>query len=331
MDSVVENALIRHYAEENGIEVTQEDIDQAIQEAFRYFPEGTPTPAPTSTPFSMPTLSAAELALVTATPTATLYVTATPDPSATPEPTATPTPTAEPTEVPTATATPTEYTLEGFQSEYQDVLTYYQDELGLSEEDFIQHFFINPLYRSRVYDLITADVPHEQEQIWIRHILVADEATALTVRALLLSGEDFGTVAGQYSTDTGSAVSGGDLGWYGRGGGLIPEFEAAAFLLEVGEISEPVQSQFGYHIIQVIARQDRPLTDDEYKAATDQAFQDWLDEQRAAAEEAGDIVYYIDPEANNPKLWDITPDDPDLDAAINALLQQMYATPTATP
>ena len=59
---------------------------------------------------------------------------------------------------------------------------------------------------------------------------------------------------------------------------MVPEFETAAFALEnPGDITtEPVQSDFGYHIIQLIAKQDRPLTADQYETAKQKAFSDWL-------------------------------------------------------
>jgi parvulin-like peptidyl-prolyl isomerase len=82
-------------------------------------------------------------------------------------------------------------------------------------------------------------------------------------------------VAAKTSTDTGSAAKGGDLGWFGKGTMVAP-FEQAAFSLKVGEISQPIKSDFGYHIIQVIARENRPLDASAYKTATDKAFQDFL-------------------------------------------------------
>lgn len=87
-----------------------------------------------------------------------------------------------------------------------------------------------------------------------RHILVADEETAATVMEELEGGEDFAELAQEYSTD-GSAAEGGDLGWFGTGA-MVPEFEEAAYSLEVDEISEPIQSQFGFHIIQVTDKRE---------------------------------------------------------------------------
>ncbi|MCA1030877.1 peptidylprolyl isomerase [Bacillus timonensis] len=81
------------------------------------------------------------------------------------------------------------------------------------------------------------------------HILVADEATAKEVQAKLDEGKTFEELAKEYSTD-GSAANGGDLGWFGKGQ-MVPEFETAAFELGEGEVSGPVQSQFGYHLIKV--------------------------------------------------------------------------------
>ncbi len=74
------------------------------------------------------------------------------------------------------------------------------------------------------------------------------QAEALLAR--LKQGEDFAELARQYSGDTGSASAGGDLGYFTRGR-MVPEFEEAAFSLRPGEISDPVESDFGYHIIRV--------------------------------------------------------------------------------
>jgi foldase protein PrsA len=87
-------------------------------------------------------------------------------------------------------------------------------------------------------------------QIRASHILVADEATAKEVKEKLAKGEKFEDLAKEYSTDPGSGQNGGDLGWFGKGS-MVKEFEDAAFKLKEGEVSEPIKSQFGYHIIKV--------------------------------------------------------------------------------
>ncbi|MCM3712631.1 peptidylprolyl isomerase [Halalkalibacter oceani] len=87
------------------------------------------------------------------------------------------------------------------------------------------------------------------EQVEASHILVEDEATAQEVLDKLEAGEDFAALAEEYSID-GSAANGGELGYFGKGRMVAP-FEEAAFSLEVGEISEPVESDYGFHIIKV--------------------------------------------------------------------------------
>ena len=93
------------------------------------------------------------------------------------------------------------------------------------------------------------------EQVHAMHILVADLATAQQVEKELIEGTDFAALAAKYSTDAGSKAAGGDLGWFERGQ-MVPEFEDAAFSLPPGETSEPVQTQYGYHIIRVVERKD---------------------------------------------------------------------------
>ncbi len=90
-----------------------------------------------------------------------------------------------------------------------------------------------------------------QEEVNAQHILVADLATAQDVLKQLKAGADFAKLAQQYSTDTGTKSQGGELGWFGRGQ-MVREFEDAAFSLDVGETSEPVKTQFGYHILRVL-------------------------------------------------------------------------------
>ncbi|MBV8372120.1 MAG: peptidylprolyl isomerase [Candidatus Eremiobacteraeota bacterium] len=92
------------------------------------------------------------------------------------------------------------------------------------------------------------------EQIKARHILVKDMATADKVEAALKSGQNFADVAKQYSTDPGSKDKGGELGFFRRGQ-MVPAFDKVAFSMKVGQISPPVKSPFGYHIIQVEAIQ----------------------------------------------------------------------------
>jgi peptidyl-prolyl cis-trans isomerase D len=248
---------------------------------------------------------AAQLKLVTATPTLeptftpTTNLTATAAPQGTPVPSSTPAPSATP------------ITEEGFTQLYQEALDHYAS-LGFNEQMFRTIFFENVLYRERVKSMVTATVPHETEQVWVRHILVADLTTANEVYALLKAGEDFATLAATYSTDS-SKDTGGDIGWISKGA-TVPEFETVAFSQDVGEISEPVQSQYGYHIIQVLGHEMRPLSADEYSKAVDDAFNAFLDELRNAA------TIEID-----PGYLSLLPTKPTLQDAFN----NMFATQTA--
>lgn len=93
------------------------------------------------------------------------------------------------------------------------------------------------------------------QELNARHILVEDEETAKEIKAKLDAGEDFAKLAKEFSTDPGSGAKGGDLGWF-TVGMMVPEFNDAAYALEVDKISEPVQSEHGFHIIQVTEKRD---------------------------------------------------------------------------
>lgn len=304
VDQLIETLLIRQYAAQNNITVSEEEVEKVIRETFQYYPNGTPTPAPTFTPVVFSTLSPTQYALVSPTPTFT------PWPTPTESPTATPTPTLLATLTPTATATitptSTPYTLEGFQKEYQKALDAYR-RFGMDEAAFRRIFYYDNLLRRKVYEHVTQDVPHEAEMVWARHILVADKQTAEQVRDLLAAGQDFGALAAEYSTDSGTKEKGGDLGWFARGK-MVEAFEQAAFSLAIGAISQPVESPFGWHIIQVLGHEIRPLTTAEYQQACDERFQNWINEQRAAS----NIVI-------QPYWLDLVPSWPTLEGAMKEL------------
>ncbi len=92
-------------------------------------------------------------------------------------------------------------------------------------------------------------------QVKASHILVKTEEEAKGIAEQLKKGADFAKIARAKSIDAGSAKSGGDLGFFSRGQ-MVPEFENAAFNLKVGEVSGPVKSQYGYHIIKVTERKE---------------------------------------------------------------------------
>ncbi|WP_052807095.1 peptidylprolyl isomerase [Mesobacillus subterraneus] len=111
----------------------------------------------------------------------------------------------------------------------------------------------------------------QKEQVKASHILVEDEATAQKVKKELDSGKDFAALAKEYSTDASNADKGGDLGYFGKGE-MAKEFEDAAFAMKVGEVSAPVKTDFGYHIIKVADK----------KAAKPAVFEDHMEEIKAS-------------------------------------------------
>lgn len=86
------------------------------------------------------------------------------------------------------------------------------------------------------------------DKIKCSHILVKKQSESLAIMERLKKGEKFGKLAKELSIDSGSAKRDGSLGYFGRGM-MVKPFEEAAFKLQIGEASEPVKSEFGYHII----------------------------------------------------------------------------------
>lgn len=329
MDDMIDNVLIRHEAAKMGITVTKADLDKAFQEAFGYYPNGTPSPSPTSTLINTSTLSplqetlvgsttlsASQIAELSATPTATLTLTPSLTPTGTltpPLPTATlapsgtptltetvtptgPTPTltstpnytATPTAVGTATTTPTPYTYAGYQNLVKTQMSQFKT-ITINESD-LRKVIEDGLYRQRVMDKVLAGLKQEEDQVWARHILVSDENLANEIEQRLKNGESFYFLAQKYSIDTGSKAQGGDLGWFGKGK-MVAAFEDAAFALKnVGDISAPVKSDFGYHIIQLLGHENRPLFTSDFETYRQTKFTDWVTQLRK--DHAKEITQY---------------------------------------
>jgi foldase protein PrsA len=90
------------------------------------------------------------------------------------------------------------------------------------------------------------------DKIKCSHILVEKQSQALAILERLKKGEKFAELAKELSLDTGSGKRGGDLGYFGRGK-MVKPFESVAFALTIGQVSEPVKTEFGYHIIKRFA------------------------------------------------------------------------------
>lgn len=293
LDQMITEEVLLQVAAERGITVTSEEVEKAVQEAFGYFASGTPTVSPTETVELKPTSTLSSLQMTLVPPTATPMLT--PTPEETEEPTATPTqaPTATPTEEaaesaevppsPTPEPLPTEtpYTLEGYQQVKSDYLNAIEF-LGFSEAD-LRELMRRNLIIQKLYDEIIAEIPLEQEQVWARHILVTTEEEANQVIQLLNDGEDFAKLAQELSLDKVSGASGGDLGWFARGQ-MVEPFEEAAFSLEIGELSEPVESIHGWHVIQVLGKEVRRLMADQLSTVQATTFSKVTEEAKARME-----------------------------------------------
>ncbi|HET9768292.1 MAG TPA: peptidyl-prolyl cis-trans isomerase [Thermoanaerobaculia bacterium] len=120
----------------------------------------------------------------------------------------------------------------------------------------------------------------QPEQVRARHVLVKTAAEAAAAKGRLDAGEDFAKVAREMSTDTSNAATGGDLGWFGRGR-MVPPFEQAAFGAAIGQVVGPVQTEFGYHLIQV--QEKRAATTAPF-AEVQQAVRTRLAAERAAGQ-----------------------------------------------
>lgn len=95
----------------------------------------------------------------------------------------------------------------------------------------------------------------QAEQVEASHILVEDEKTAKKVAKELAAGGDFAKLAAEYSTDTETADNGGSLGYFGKGD-MVEEFEDVAFDLDINKVSDPVKTEYGYHIIKVTGKKE---------------------------------------------------------------------------
>jgi peptidyl-prolyl cis-trans isomerase D len=311
LDEMIGNLIIREEAERRGITVSAEEIDQAIQAAFGFFPDGTPTPTVTATIQPSPTLSETQLALIN-TPTLTITeeqieeiedsqedvdlveednaedAVIEPDDAEIEDlaPIVEPDLPATPEAMPTVTLTPTPYTTAIFGQNIRDFNNLYR--IYNFDIDDLRSLFEVQLLRDKLLVEITSDLEATRTEVWARHILVETLDEAVEVLALLEEGEDFFTLAEMYSTDASNRERGGDLGWFDENT-MVPEFTQAAFSLDVGEISEPVESMFGFHIIQGLGKREAQIPPIEFAQMQQTAFNNWLNEQIQTRE---DIVIY---------------------------------------
>jgi hypothetical protein len=245
LEIMIEDELTRQGAQERGITVTEEEIDRAIEESYGYQREP-----------------------VTPTITATEPITPTPTITAT-EPT-TPTPTLPP------------ITKEQFEQAYQQNLAALA-KVGILERFYRDMVVWRDLLRSKMQEVIGQEVPTSEEQVHVRRIVLETKEEAEAARERLVAGEHFATLAQELSIDEATKENGGDVGWM-----VFDEqdisFSAMAFQLEVGEISQVIETTRGYEILKLEEKdEDRELDPATLEERKNTAFSTWLNDLEAKA------------------------------------------------
>jgi len=166
------------------------------------------------------------------------------------------------------------------ETEWRSYQTSVLSQAEMSVDDYYRLSARPQLAQQKIQAVITDEIGQTADQIHARHILVATEELANQLYSDITGGViDFVTAAAQSSADTSTAPNGGDLGWFSRGV-MVPPFEEVAFATPAGSVAPPVQSPFGWHIIEVLETQDdRALTDDQISQLQSSAMQNWLTEQ----------------------------------------------------
>jgi parvulin-like peptidyl-prolyl isomerase len=158
----------------------------------------------------------------------------------------------------------------------------------MNRDDYVRLVAKPALARELVNGYFQQQIGQSAEQVHARHILVGTQELADKLEEELKADPSkFEELAKENSIDTSTAPNGGDLGWF-TAGVMVQPFEDAAFSLDPGQISEPVQTQFGWHIIQVLEHaDDRALTDDQITQAVTAETDRWLSDQRESSKISG--------------------------------------------
>jgi peptidyl-prolyl cis-trans isomerase D len=286
LDDMINDVLIRQEAEKLNLTVDEVAIEDAVNTYFGYDPTevamiGTPeteTPVPTvtNTPFVSPTPS--NTPLPTSTPTATPEATAEVTAEATGEATA------EVMETATLPPVPTQSQEERL-TEFEETVDLYRknirDTADVSNGAIDALFEREALRQALLESVVTTDTT--TMYINARHILVETEEEANEILAALNNGESFATLAQARSTDTGSGQRGGELGWTAAEN-FVGEFQTAALEAPIGAIVGPIETEFGFHIIQVSGREERDIEGTERDQLRQAEFAQWVEALREANE-----------------------------------------------
>jgi peptidyl-prolyl cis-trans isomerase D len=302
LDIMIEDKLIEAEAARRGITVSEEELTESINRFLAAQLGGLTAAAASET----------ATARVEASATAALW---TPTPTFTPSPTLTTTeeitqPTVTPANTSTPAPTPTLNVIEqsALSTQYTEWLNILAENADVGEAEF-RRIERASILRDKVQEALGSEVPTSAEQSHARHILVETEEEANEVIERLKAGEDFAELAKELSTDPGSSARGGDLGFVPRGRFVAP-IDEAIFSLPIGQVSEPVESDYGWHVIEVLEREVRELSPADYRISQRLAYDEWLTNARE--------------EATIEDFWSIekVPEDP---------LQQQFQFPQVPP
>ncbi len=317
LTGMIDDRVVLQRLDQLGLSITDEEVQNYLQESFAPVPLSSPTPSPTVNPtaaaWATQTASAAAATASRpaqgtpgAAPPGMPGTPGTPAGAGTPvtsggEPAVPATP-ATPAAFPSASRTPGTPTLAPTATPNREqalatataglgqTLETLEERAGLSREDYLQLVVRPALARQEAQEKFAGEIKDVQPQVHAAHILLATRDGAEQARrAVTEEGKDFAEVARQQSTDTSTAPNGGDLGWFPRGV-MVKEFEDAAFSLQPGEVSQPVQTKFGWHIIKVLEKDEaRPVLPETLEQLRQGAFQKWLDAQKASSTIVSDL------------------------------------------
>jgi parvulin-like peptidyl-prolyl isomerase len=276
LEDIIDDELVRQEAARRGITVTPEEVDREIELGIK---ENLGYTRPTLTPTAGPSPTSTNTPTVTLTPTSTATPSISPTATATLSATLTATPTAGPTETPLPTQTPLG------PDAYATEVGKLKENIGKSRYSFddYRHIVEIQLLRDKLNTALGQEIKTTEEQIHARHILVKTFEEASKIEERLKAGEDFAKLAVELSADSSAQTNKGDLGWAPRGN-FVKEFEDAAWALSPLQISQPVTTTFGVHIIQLLEKDaNHTLDEAALTRKRGEALTDWLQQVRSAA------------------------------------------------
>lgn len=294
VQTMVDNILTVNNASKAGVTITSADVDAFMKDFYSPVPSASPTP----TLGANPTAEAWASATAKANPTPTTAPTPTPAPTksatpaastksgtpqaaaATPKASASPSATATPAPTPTPNAVQAQATASATQKLFKSNVL---NKADMSESDFKRLVAKPEVAQQKVTYALQKQVRTSGEQIHAAHIVVKTKDAANVIEQQLKDGQDFAKLAKEKSADATTAVNGGDLGWFPKGVNT-DAFDNVAFSLKVGQVSQPLQTSYGWDIIKVLGKQqDRPLDLKTLQALRGKVFQNWLDQIKKSA------------------------------------------------